>query len=121
MSEKGISVPRLFGQRHGLAIVHLEDTLKPRTQKIRRNLLGTAFVSILMVWTGLIPRNIFGIQLDSNSPERILWALVVSLLYLNTAFFVNGFLDFSVWCRRIDQVYSEHAEELGSARPEMCK
>lgn len=77
----------------------LQDPLREITRKERRSLLGVSIVSIAIVKTGLVPKEItaLGIKFSETDKSGLLLILAAVVLYFFAAFVLYAVSDLLAW------------------------
>jgi hypothetical protein len=83
------------------AEIALSDPLKAETRQARLYLLGVSMVSITIVYTGLVPKEIttLGIKFGEADRQSLLGILALVTLYFLVTFATYGVSDFIYWQR----------------------
>lgn len=101
------------------AQIALSDPLKEETRKARLYLLVVSVVDIIMVWTGLVPKEIstLGISFEDVKPESLLDILAFVIFYFLGAFIIYGISDALAWWHAYSDVtWSELQAEAQQAQ-----
>lgn len=79
--------------------IMLSDPLSEVTRRKRRILLGVSVLSLFIVQTGLMPKNIpaLGVVLAETHQKAFLGITILVVLYFFTAFIIYGLSDFVAW------------------------
>jgi len=88
-----------------LVIIQLREILDPSTRKIRRSLLATGALLILLITTGLTPKTIFGVEFNLEDKWILLSALAVVVFYHLLAFITDALRDYFLWSRETDREF----------------
>lgn len=75
------------------------DSLLESTRKERKALLGFSVLGVVMVWTGLIPKDItaLGIRFDTMDQKALMVILAVVIFYYWITFAVLALADVLAW------------------------
>ena len=112
-----MSESSVWTERNQLAIVHLQDILVEGTSKIRKSLLGVSVIVVLVVAVDLVPESLYGVPLDSLDRSIVLLMLAVITLYFWVSFVADGYRDYMVWSRKIDQQFERYANSYDTETP----
>jgi hypothetical protein len=77
----------------------LREPLHETTRKIRRNLLMTSVIGVVVTKVGLIPTKIsvFGIEFSYSNQQALMMLLAVIIIYFGVSFLVYVYSELSAW------------------------
>lgn len=66
----------------------LSDPLTSTSREHRRNLIATSGLGVVVAITGIVPKNILGVELSGVNQSTLIWSLVALIVYQWIAFSV---------------------------------
>ena len=79
--------------------IRMQDPLMAVTRKVRRNLLISSFIGLIIVTTGLVPTKINSLGIELSTDQRDWFSIMTSLLifYFLITFIIYAASDFIAW------------------------
>jgi membrane-anchored glycerophosphoryl diester phosphodiesterase (GDPDase) len=77
----------------------LREPLNETTRKVRRNLLASALLGIVITRVGLVPEKFsaFGVEFTSANQQALITLLIAVVLYFSVSFLVYVYSELTAW------------------------